>query len=249
MVYGCGNQLVKFVVFATNLLIFICGGLICGFSLWANLDKNFALHLSDFARQVKISDEFVDDLAKYQASLWVLVAVGALLFVVGFLGCCGALCESMLLLALQFIVILILIVIEVFALGYLLVNRTDLLVRLKHFMEESAKTTDGRMQLRPIQDILQCCGATIDTMQTYRSEGLCDKILTDAVRLNFLLYSESNPFQPDCYSVISDKLENAGETIVAIGILCVILEFASLIFNCVLFRAFRDRENPYIATY
>jgi len=234
MVYGCGNQLVKFVVFATNLLIFICGGLICGFSLWANLDKNFALHLSDFARQVKISDEFVDDLAKYQASLWVLVAVGALLFVVGFLGCCGALCESMLLLALQFIIILILIVIEMFALGYLLINRADLLVRLKQFMEESAKTVEGRMQLLPIQKVLQCCGATIDTMQKYKDEGRCEGPLANA---------------PDCYSIISDKLEDAGETIVAIGVLCVILEFASLIFNCVLFRAFRDRENPYIATY
>ncbi|KAE9552765.1 hypothetical protein FO519_004027 [Halicephalobus sp. NKZ332] len=234
MVYGCGNQLIKFVVFATNLLIFFCGGLICGFSLWANLDKNFALHLSDFARQVKISDEFVDDLAKYQASLWVLVAVGALLFIVGFLGCCGALCESMLLLALQFIIILILIIVEIFALGYLLVNRTDLLANLKHFMEESAKTTDGRMQLLPIQTVLQCCGATADTMQTYKEEGRCKGMLSTA---------------PDCYSIISEKLENAGETIVAIGVFCVILEFASLIFNCVLFRAFRDRENPYIATY
>ena len=39
MVYGCGNQLIKFLVFTTNLLIFVFGGLIFGFSLWANLDQ------------------------------------------------------------------------------------------------------------------------------------------------------------------------------------------------------------------
>uniref|UniRef100_A0AC34PW04 Tetraspanin n=1 Tax=Panagrolaimus sp. JU765 TaxID=591449 RepID=A0AC34PW04_9BILA len=234
MVYGCGNNFVKFVVFITNLLLFIFGGLICGFSLWANLDKNFALHLSEFARQVKISDEFVDDLAKYQASLWVLVAVGALLFVVGFLGCCGAACESMLLLALQFIVILILAVIQIFAIGYLLTNRADLLFGLKNFMEKSAQTPEGRMNLLPIQKMLHCCGATEDTMQKYKDEGRCEGDLQ---------------FAHDCYSAISAKLEDAGETIVAIGIICLIVEFVSLVFNCVLFRAFRDRENPYVVTY
>lgn len=34
MVYGCGNQTLKFVVFVANLLIFIFGALVCGFSLW-----------------------------------------------------------------------------------------------------------------------------------------------------------------------------------------------------------------------
>lgn len=194
MVYGCGNQFVKFVVFITNLLLFIFGGLICGFSLWANLDKNFALHLSEFARQVKISEEFVDDLAKYQASLWVLVAVGALLFLVGFLGCCGSACESMFLLALQFIVIVIVALIQLFAIGYLLVNRADLLVQLKQFMEKSAATPDGRMNLLPIQQVLQCCGATADTMQTYKDEGRCAGVLSNAVSYLFFTYQRLNLF-------------------------------------------------------
>uniref|UniRef100_A0A7E4ZPW6 Tetraspanin n=1 Tax=Panagrellus redivivus TaxID=6233 RepID=A0A7E4ZPW6_PANRE len=230
MVYGCGNNFVKFIVFLVNLLLFVFGSLICGFSLWANLDKNFAVHLSDFARQVKINEEFVDDLAKYQASLWVLVGVGALLLVVGFLGCCGAACESMICLALQFIVVLLLSIVQIIALGYLLVNRAELLSSLQNFMEQSAGTVEGRMNLLPIQNVLHCCGATANTRPTFIAEGRCVNTLTDA---------------PDCYSIISEKLETAGETVVAVGILCLIVEFVSLIFTCVLFRAFRDRETLY----
>uniref|UniRef100_A0AC35FPS5 Tetraspanin n=1 Tax=Panagrolaimus sp. PS1159 TaxID=55785 RepID=A0AC35FPS5_9BILA len=94
MVYGCGNNVVKFTVVVINFFLFFFGSLIFGFSLWANLDKNFALHLGEFAKQVHVNEEFIDDLAKYQASLWVLVAVGALLLIIGFLGCCGAASEA-----------------------------------------------------------------------------------------------------------------------------------------------------------
>ena len=64
MVYGCGNQLIKFFVFIANFFIFLFGGLIFGFSLWANLDQNFARHLTNLAKQANIDDNFIDDLAQ-----------------------------------------------------------------------------------------------------------------------------------------------------------------------------------------
>jgi hypothetical protein len=234
MVYGCGNNLVKTVVVVINFLLFFFGSLIFGFSLWANLDKNFALHLSEFAKQANVNEEFIDDLAKYQASLWVLVAVGALLLIIGFLGCCGAAFETTPLLVVHFLIIIVIAFIQVLALGYLLVNRAELLVNLKGVMEKSAETPAGRMNLLPIQKVLNCCGATADTRQRYIDDGRCEGSLKTA---------------PDCYSVISDKLENAGETAFAIGIGCLIVEFVSLIFTCVLFRAIRERENRYVPAY
>lgn len=64
MVYGWGNQTIKFLVFISNLLIFIFGGIIFGFSLWANLDPNFAGNLGTFAKVVSLDNTFVDDLAQ-----------------------------------------------------------------------------------------------------------------------------------------------------------------------------------------
>jgi hypothetical protein len=35
-----------------------------GFSLWANLDRKFADHLSELAKGAKIDDSFINDLAQ-----------------------------------------------------------------------------------------------------------------------------------------------------------------------------------------
>uniref|UniRef100_A0A914BZ70 Tetraspanin n=1 Tax=Acrobeloides nanus TaxID=290746 RepID=A0A914BZ70_9BILA len=232
MVYGCGNNIVKFLVFTTNLLLFVFGGLIGGFSLWANLDQDFARHLNEFAKQAHIDEHFVQELGRYQASLWIFVAVGSLLFVVGFLGCCGAACESIVLLTMHFLIMLILSGIEIFALVYMLINRSELLSNLKKFMDESATTADGRRNLLPIEKIVKCCGATVETAKTYIAEGLCEDGLKD---------------MPDCYTVLQEKLEAFGQVVIIIGIIILIIQLFSMIFSCVLCRAFRERNPAYYA--
>ncbi|OZC05113.1 tetraspanin family protein [Onchocerca flexuosa] len=137
MVHGCGNRTVKFIFFTSNLLICLFGALIFGFSLWANLDKNFALKLE----QVKaIHKEEFDILIKYQTSLWILVVIGAFLFLVGFLGCCGAMCENNVLLALFFVIVLILTVVEAGAVIFAITNKdqfkNSLYVKLQGLREE-----------------------------------------------------------------------------------------------------------------
>ena len=80
--------------------------------------------------------------------------------------------------------------VQILALGYLLINRAELLANLKMVMEKSAETPEKRMNLLPIQKMLQCCGATADTMQTYINEGRCAGPLQHAVSttLCFKLY-------------------------------------------------------------
>jgi hypothetical protein len=230
MVYGCGNQLLKFLVFVTNLLIFIFGALICGFSLWANLDQNFANHLRDLAKKANIDDAFVEELAQYQASLWVLVAAGALLVIVGFLGCCGAACESLVLLTLFFIIVLVLSLIELGSLAYLLSNKSELLTSIHKMLMKVSETAESRKNLLPIEKLLKCCGGTIETVHQYVKDGLCVQELHDAT---------------DCYTVISEKLNSMGDVVVVIGVILLIIQFFSMIFSCVLCRAFRERTAYY----
>lgn len=56
MVHGCGNRALKFLFFTANLLICTFGALIFGFSLWANLDKDFAQNLEKIAREIHHED-------------------------------------------------------------------------------------------------------------------------------------------------------------------------------------------------
>ncbi|VBB34508.1 unnamed protein product [Acanthocheilonema viteae] len=217
MVHGCGNRMVKILFFTANLLICLFGTLIFGFSLWANLDKDFASKL-ETALSVNADDLTV--LARYQTLLWMLIIIGAFLFFVGFLGCCGAMCENVILLTLFFIIVLALTIIEVGTVIFAAINKeqfknvlhryNNLSENLMRMMKDSClyvenasdrlspfpfqkllskvdQAEDKYLQdLKPIQDVLQCCGATQETMERYREHGLCKGELSNKARFFFL---------------------------------------------------------------
>ena len=60
MVYGVANKMIKFLLFATNLLIFTFGILIFGLSLWANLDEKMLSHLNDVFQQAHIDNSWLN---------------------------------------------------------------------------------------------------------------------------------------------------------------------------------------------
>lgn len=64
MISGCGNQLIKFLLFGVNFLLFLFGGIVFGVSLWATLDKNFLDHLEEFAQKMKLDEALVEELSK-----------------------------------------------------------------------------------------------------------------------------------------------------------------------------------------
>ena len=54
--------------------------------IWAKVDDNF----SDYVEIVNYegSNPYFDH------AVWLIIAIGAIIFLLGFLGCCGACCES-----------------------------------------------------------------------------------------------------------------------------------------------------------
>ncbi|KAL3110758.1 hypothetical protein niasHT_011263 [Heterodera trifolii] len=223
MVYGLGNQMLKSLFFLANFALFLFGCLLFAFSLWANLDQNFSRNLHDFAQQTKLDGKFIDEIAEYQAALWVLVAIGALLLVVGFLGCCGAACESAVLLTLFGAILLILSLIELYILFMMFTNRTELLDSVYKAFLDSAKTADGRRNLKPIQTALNCCGATLSTQQTYKSEGLCPDQLAKANA---------------CYAVVAAKV--GSNDVLVCAILVLFVQLVAMLFSSTLSNAFRS---------
>jgi len=157
-----------------------------------------------------------------------LVGVGGLLFLVGFLGCCGAACESTVLLSLFFVIVLILAAIELGAAIFAVANKEEFRSQLSKALEKGAETQPGRDQLKPIEDAFQCCG----TPKWPEGSGKC---------------TAAEKSGGDCITKIWNDIETSGQVAIIIAFVVLVIELFSLIFSCVLCRAFRERSPGYYA--
>lgn len=90
----------KYLMFIFNLLIFLGGAGLLGVGIWVVVG-------ADSFREIISSNPQIFSAA------YIIIAVGALLLVVGFLGCCGAIKENKCLLGTFFVMVLLLFIIEI----------------------------------------------------------------------------------------------------------------------------------------
>ncbi|KAF5307914.1 hypothetical protein FQR65_LT06481 [Abscondita terminalis] len=142
---------IKYLLFVFNLLFVITGIIII--SLGVSIKTYFTNY-----------DFFLDD--KYFSTPNLLIAIGAIIFLIAFFGCCGALKESFCMI-ITFSVLLILIFVLEFAAGisgYVLKNQTSdfllekLNITMSQYEPNNPKATSSRVW-DGIQTEFKCCGA------------------------------------------------------------------------------------------
>ena len=97
---GCFSFL-KFLVFTVNFLLWLVGLGVLGVSLWLLFDSDLYLQTS------------ADQKTDYYLATYILLGVGALVSIMGFLGCCGAWKQSAWMLGTFFAFLLIIFFIEI----------------------------------------------------------------------------------------------------------------------------------------
>ena len=115
---------------------------------------------------------------------------------------------------------------------------------------KSSESPEGRRNLQPIETLLNCCGATIETKHTYIDEHLCPGTLSYAVCERICTIFYCIPLvhsQEDCFTVLSTKIDTMGTAILVCGILLLIVQFFTILFSNVLCRAFQERGPAYYA--
>ncbi|CAL9700379.1 unnamed protein product [Knipowitschia caucasica] len=105
----CCTGLLKTMMFIFNGVIFLAGAAILAVGIWVQVDSGSLLSILG---DIKDAPPGLDQLANVS---YLLIAVGAVLLVIGFLGCCGAVKESRCMLLTFFSIVLILFIIEVAA--------------------------------------------------------------------------------------------------------------------------------------
>jgi len=242
MVAGCGATCVKYLFFTFNFLIFICGGAILGVSLWARFDANFQSKLQEMTQQVDKNVQtsaYIGNIQNMYIALYVLAAIGGLLLLCGFLGCCGACCENTCLLGTFFFIILVLFLAEIAGGIYIFVKKDDMRDDMRKAFRDSFITNtnqEAKNQLKDIQEKGQCCGAA-GCDPTVGGQDLTDSTVIQCCA--------TRRTAEGCSDKLFDLLKS-NVTIVAIVAVClVVVELLAMIFSCILCNSIRNSSYQY----
>ncbi|XP_041943329.1 tetraspanin-1-like [Alosa sapidissima] len=156
---GCFGFL-KIMMFAFNGIIFLAGATILGVGIWVKVDSNSFFSLLD---KIPGAPEELNQVVNVG---YLLIAVGAVLLLLGFLGCCGAIKESKCMLLLFFIIVLLVFIAEVAGAVVILVFKPlaeDLIRKLgvetaKNIQNDYGKNPDVTGLWNSTMDTLKCCG-------------------------------------------------------------------------------------------
>nr|XP_005302275.1 CD82 antigen [Chrysemys picta bellii] len=149
-------KVTKYFLFLFNLLFFILGAVILGFGVWILVDK------SSFISVLQTSSESL------KVGAYILIGVGAVTMLMGFLGCVGAVNEVRCLLGL-YITCLLLILLAQVAAGLLIYFQRDALkaevsVVVRDLIRDYDPNDQDKKSIQDawdyVQERLTCCGWT-----------------------------------------------------------------------------------------
>ncbi|XP_076026391.1 tetraspanin 34a [Genypterus blacodes] len=103
----CCSGFLKIMMFVFNGAIFLAGVSILGVGVWVKVDSGSLL---GFINDVEGAPSGLSQLANLA---YLLIGVGAVLLIIGFLGCCGAIRESRCMLLTFFSIVLIIFIIQI----------------------------------------------------------------------------------------------------------------------------------------
>jgi len=242
MVYGCGNKCVKYAVFVVNLLVCIVGAALLAVSLALVFSSDFQ---NDIVGIINDAGGAGETFSSLSAIFYLTAAVGGLLFLTGFLGCCGAACENTCLLGVFFIIILILFLIELGVGIAALVMQDQLEPKFDTFYMDNviskySKECDQAdnqfvKSWNETQTDLKCCGC--NSYKDYSSNGLIPACS------NLCSYNYTSAGLPGCCQLVWNELDDNIDIVGGVAIGLLVIELLAMIFSCCLCQAIRHKSR------
>jgi len=229
-VEGC-TKCIKYMLFFFNFIFWLAGGVILGVALWLRHDPQTS-------NLLEIKFEGAQAPSTFYISVHILIAVGAVMMVVGFLGCYGAIQESQCLLGTFFACLVILFACEVAAGIWGFMHKDTVSKEMINFYDsvydnafvqtvtEPEKKKAAASVLKVFHETLSCCG-----------KGLGTNFLTRAVDLfgdNDLCPSSAT--STNCHTRIqelfSDKIYLIGIAALVVAVIMIFEMIFSMVLCC-----------------
>jgi hypothetical protein len=92
---NCGASCAKYVLFVFNIVFFLGGAAVLGVGIWLRVDAqsftSFLVTVDPKGDAASVTNNIIGDNVSYIHTVaWVLIGIGSFVFLVGFMGCCGA---------------------------------------------------------------------------------------------------------------------------------------------------------------
>jgi len=172
----------KYFLFITNILVFVLGVAVLGCGIWVLVDKPSFFSILDDAQDLcgegdNSCDDIVSNISFYTSATYIIIAIAALVILIAFFGCCGAMKESKCLLGTYFTIILALFI--VMLIGAILGYSGNFEDTVKAPFEKALKKYDDRPAeddqsaknyksvWYEVQKELKCCG--IDSFKDWQN--------------------------------------------------------------------------------
>ncbi|XP_051948547.1 CD81 antigen-like [Xyrauchen texanus] len=176
-VEGC-TKCIKYMLFFLNFFFWLSGCVILGVSLWVRHDTKTSSILNQRFEQTVAPSTFY-------ISVYTLIAIGAVMMFVGFIGCYGAIQESQCLLGTFFACLVILFACEVAAGIWGFMNKDKISKELITFYDsvydsamshsDAEKRKPAAAVLKVFHDSLNCCGKGVSTGLVSWFSDMCPK--------------------------------------------------------------------------
>lgn len=235
---GCFGFL-KTMMFLFNGIIFLAGAAILGVGIWVKVDSGSVL---SFLQNIQGAP---GELGQVLNVGYLLIAVGAVLVILGFLGCCGAIRESKCMLLLFFIIILLVFIAEVAGAIVLLVFKplAENLIKqvgtevVKSIRNDYGKNPDVTGLWNTTMTSLKCCGFNnyTDFTNSYFVNDTKSYPFQCCYRVPCIEITAFNSTIPGCFPALKKLVDDNAVIIIGVALGIAALELAAMIVSMILY--------------
>ncbi|XP_030270313.1 tetraspanin 34a [Sparus aurata] len=240
----CCSGFLKIMMFIFNGGIFLAGAAILGTGIWVKVDSGSLLGILDNVEGAP------SELSQLASISYLLIAVGAVLVVIGFLGCCGAMRESRCMLLTFFSIVLIIFIIEVAGAVVLLVFKgladqllQDLEDGIRKDLTDNYGKDEGVTSLwNTTMEKLKCCGgknytdfddSKFFTDNRFYPNTCCNESIADGDCNE----NRASAFMVEgCIDRIVQLIEDNAVIVAAVALGITALEIAAMVVSMVLYK-------------
>lgn len=222
---GCG-QCMKYSMFIANFIIFVGGVTVLGIGIWTLVDKAFMNELLG-------TNLFL-------GAVYILIATGAIISLIAFFGCLGALKEikCMLLTYFMFVFLIFVTMLVGGILGY--VFREKVHTTMEQEMGSTVRMYATNRAVKrawdDTQERLHCCGVTSPGDWKQKIPESCCRIHSEHSSFGSCVEVPANIFNEGCLDITEKFVKDHAAIIGGAGIGVACLMLLGMIFSCALFK-------------